>query len=171
MSDPEGPTRGHGDEDATVEEAVASAPLHVPPPYEGFDLQVMTDRTVYAPGETVRITVTAANQGPRFVEHRYPGWQRFVVQIRDERHRIVADDELERHADEPALDRFLPGQLVIWPSYWGQTAGPLVPAREGLDPGEPLPSGRYRIRVQWLGREPGVRSRPPEVDSPWFVLT
>lgn len=145
--------------------------LHVPPPFEGFDLQVMVDRSVYAPGQTVRITVTAANQGARFVEHRFPGWQRFVVQVRDERHRIVADDELGRHAPTEFVDRFLPGQLAIWPTYWNQTAGPLVPAREGEVPGEPLPAGRYRVRVQWLGREPGVRARPPEVDSAWFTLT
>ena len=140
-------------------------------PYDGFDLQVLVDRGVYAPGETVRITVTAANQGDRFVEHHYPGWQRFELTIRDELHRVVADDIVEREADGPAIDRWLPGQLAIWPTYWGQTAGPLVPARVGHAPGPPLPPGGYRARVRWLGREAGVRAQPPEATSSWFELT
>ncbi len=47
----------------------------------------------------MRITVTAANRGGAFVEHRYPGWQRYVLSVRDELHRVVADDRIERHAD------------------------------------------------------------------------
>ena len=140
-------------------------------PFAGFDLQVLVDRGVYAPGETVRITVTAANQGDRFVEHHYPAWQRYVLSVRDERHRVVADDELERSADQPAVDRWLPGQLAIWPTYWNQSAGPLVPAREGLVAGPRVEPGRYRVWVVWLGREPGVRDRLPEVTSRWFDLT
>ena len=140
-------------------------------PYAGFDLQVLVDRGVYAPGETVRITVTAANQGERFLEHHYPGWQRFELTIRDELHRVVADDIIDREADGPAVDRWLPGQMVIWPTYWGQTAGPIVPARIGRAPGPRLAAGRYRARVRWLGREPGVRAQPPEAGSSWFELT
>jgi hypothetical protein len=140
-------------------------------PFAGFDLQVLVDRGVYAPGETVRITVTAANQGDRFIEHRYPGWQRYVLSVRDERHRIVADDELDRPAEQPAVDRWLPGQIAIWPTYWNQNAGPMVPGRGG-DPGGPrVAPGRYRVWVVWLGREPGARDRLPESTSSWFELT
>lgn len=128
-----------------------------PAPFEGFDLQVMVDRAVYAQGETVRITVTAANQGARAVEHHYPGWQRFVTSVRDEYHRMVADDEVSRRADQPAIDRWLPGQLVIWPLYWNQQRGPLVPAWVDEPPGIQADPGRYRVRVTWLGREPGSR--------------
>lgn len=139
-------------------------------PFEGFDLQVLLDRGVYTDGETVRITVTAANQGDRFVEHHYPGWQRFELTIRDELHRVVADDLVEREADRPAIDRWLPGQLVIWPIYWAQIAGPIHPGRVGRAPGPRLEPGRYRARVRWLGHEPGVRSEPPEATSGWFEL-
>ncbi len=145
--------------------------LHQVGPYDGFDLQVMVDRGVYAPGETVRITVTAANQGDRFVEHRYPGWQRFHLTVRDEFHRTVADDVVDRDADEDALDRWLPGQLAIWPTYWNQMEGPMVPARVGVAPGPRLEPGRYRIRVEWLGRETGTRAPRPEATSSWFELT
>jgi hypothetical protein len=139
--------------------------------YDGFDLQVLVDRGVYAPGDTVRVTVTAANQGERFVEHHYPGWQRYVLTIRDEHNRVVADDEVERRATGDAIDRFLPGQMLIWPTYWNQTSGAIVPARERRVPGERVVPGRYRARVRWLGREPGARARPDEVDSAWFTLT
>ncbi len=145
--------------------------LHQVGPYDGFDLQVMVDRGVYAPGETVRITVTAANQGDRFVEHRYPGWQRFHLTVRDEFHRTVADDVVDRDADEDALDRWLPGQLAIWPTYWNQMEGPMVPARVGVAPGPRLEPGRYLIRVEWLGRETGTRAPRPEATSNWFELT
>ncbi len=145
--------------------------LGVPPPFAGFDLQVMVDRGVYAPGETVRITVTAANQGDRFVEHHYPGWQRYELTIHDEYHRSVADDLIERSAEHEAVDRWLPGQLAIWPTYWNQTRGPIVPARVGAAPGPRVDPGRYRARVTWLGREPGHRERPAEVIGPWFELT
>ncbi len=145
--------------------------LVVPPlAFEGFDLQVMVDRPVYAPGETVRITVTAANQGPRFVEHRYPGWQRFVTSVRDEHHRVVADDEVVRHAAGPAVDRWLPGQLVIWPLYWNQHRGPLVPAWADDPPGSRVEPGRYRVRVAWLGREPGTREQLPDAWSSYFEV-
>lgn len=139
-------------------------------PFAGFDLQVMTDRPVYAAGDTVRITVTAANQGPRFVEHHYPGWQRFLVTVRDDHHRPVADDELDRPAAQVAIDRFLPGQIVIWPIYWNQQTGPLVPAWADDPPGPRAAPGRYRIRVSWLGREPGVRGQPADAWSSPFEL-
>lgn len=146
--------------------------LHLPDPaFSGFDVQVMTDRAVYAPGETVRITVTAANQGDRFVEHHYPGWQRFVASVRDEHHRVVADDEVARTATAPAIDRWLPGQIAIWPLYWSQLSGVLVPAWGDGVPGPQVEPGRYRVRVTWLGREPGSRERLPEAWSNHFELT
>jgi hypothetical protein len=152
--------------------ADATERLHLPPSaFDGFDVQVMVDRAVYAPGETVRITVTAANQGARFVEHRYPGWQRFSTTVRDDHHRVVAEDEVLRAADGPAVDRWLPGQMVIWPMYWNQHRGPLVPAWTQEPPGPPAEPGRYRIRVTWLGREPGARDRLADVWSAPFELT
>lgn len=147
-------------------------PAHPDVAYAGFDLQVVTDRVVYAPGQTVRLSVSATNHGDRFVEHHYPGWQRYVVTIHDEQHRVVADDELDRSASSPAVDRWLPGQHAIWPTYWTQAAGPLVPAWiPDVPPGPPVPPGRYRARVRWLGREPQVRERPAEVWGSWFELT
>lgn len=150
---------------------MAEPPAWGPEPYVGFDVQVAVDRVVYAPGETVRLTVSAANQGERFVEHRYPGWQRYELTIHDEQHRVVADDLVDRRADTPAIDRWLPGQLAIWPTYWTQTHGPIAPARvpQG-SPGPAVGPGRYRARVVWLGREPGVRDRPVDVWGPWFEL-
>ena len=139
--------------------------------FDGFDLQVMTDRTVYAPTQTVRISVTAANQGARLVEHHYPAWQRYILSVRDERHRVVASDEIDRTASTVAVDRWLPGQIAIWPSYWNQHLGPLVPAWVDEPPGPRVEPGRYRIRVDWLGREPGSRLRLPEAWSPFFELT
>ena len=139
-------------------------------PFAGFEVQVMVDRGVYAPGETVRITVTAANQGDRFVEHHYPGWQRYELTVRDDHHRVVADDLVERPSEGDAIDRWLPGQLAIWPTYWTQTSGAIVPARVAEPPGPRLPPGRYRVRATWLGREPGARDRVPEANGPWFSL-
>ena len=138
--------------------------------FAGFELAVLVDRAVYSAGEPVRITVTAANRGERFVEHRYPGWQRYELTVRDELHRVVADDRIERHADGPALDRFAPGQLLIAPTYWNQTSGPLVPAWGDEVPGPRVPPGRYRIRATWLGREPGQRAMLPDAWSAWFTL-
>lgn len=145
--------------------------IELPTPYDGFELQVLVDRSVYAPGEQVRITVTATNHAARFVEHRYPGWQRFALEIRDERHRVVADDRVAQEVHGDGIERWLPGQMTIWPVYWAQTSGPLVPARERQLAGPPPAAGRYRVRCRWLGREPGPRSLPPEVDSAWFTLT
>jgi hypothetical protein len=138
--------------------------------FAGFELTVLVDRAVYASGEPVRITVTAANRGDRFVEHRYPGWQRCELTVRDELHRVVADDRIERHVDGPALDRFAPGQLLLQPTYWGQTTGPLVPGWSDEPPGPRAAPGRYRVRATWLGREPGWRAELPDAWSPWFEL-
>jgi hypothetical protein len=139
-------------------------------PFAGFDVQVLTDRHVYVEGQPVRITVSATNHGERFVEHRYPGWQRFELTVRDASHHVVAEDLVDRRADHDAIDRWLPGQMVLWPVYWAQTAGVLVPERAGAPVGPRVPPGRYRIRVAWLGREPGVQMRGPEATSAWFEV-
>lgn len=142
-----------------------------PDPLAGFELQVLVDRHVYAPGEAVRITVSATHHGPEPVEHHYPGWQRYHLSIRDPYHRSVADDVLERPAAGPAIDRWLPGQLLLLPTYWGQTVGALVPAWAGQPPGPRAEPGRYRVRVSWLGRVPGAPGELPDAWSPWFELT
>lgn len=139
-------------------------------PFAGFELGLLVERAVYAAGETVRITVTATNAGDRFVEHHYPGWQRVVLSVRDEYHRAVAEDTVDRRADAPAIDRWLPGQMLVLPTYWNQTAGPLVPAWSSQPPGPRVEPGRYRVRASWLGREPGVLAELPDAWSRWFTL-
>jgi hypothetical protein len=139
-------------------------------PFAGFDLGVVVDRPVYAAGDTVRITVSATNHADRYVEHRYPGWQRYHLGIRDEFHRTVADTEVTRTAEQEALDRWLPGQMVIFPTWWAQQEGPVVPAWSSDRVGPRVAPGRYRVRVRWLGREPGSRAEAPEAVSPWFEL-
>jgi hypothetical protein len=138
--------------------------------FAGFELAVLVDRTVYSATEPVRITVTAANRAGGFVEHEYPGWQRYELTVRDELHRVVADDRIERTADGPARDRFAPGQLLIQPTYWSQNAGPLVPGWSREPPGDRVAPGRYRVRVTWLGRERGRRGELPDAWSSWFEL-
>ena len=138
--------------------------------FDGFDLQVLVDRSVYAAGETVRISVTATNHADRFVEHEYPGWQRFVLTVRDEHGRPVADDELQRPAPTPARDRWVPGQMAIWPTWWHQTAGAIVAARAVAPPAPRVEPGRYRVRATWLGREAGSRVMLPDAFSPWFEI-
>ncbi|HSK24415.1 MAG TPA: hypothetical protein VK906_14615 [Egicoccus sp.] len=139
-------------------------------PFAGFEVAVLVERAAYAPGETVRITVTATNGGDRFVEHHYPGWQRFVLSVRDEYHRVVAEDTVARRAEHAAVDRWLPGQMLIFPTWWNQTAGPLVPGWTGRPPGPRVEPGRYRVRASWLGREPGVVAELPDAWSAWFTL-
>jgi hypothetical protein len=139
-------------------------------PFAGFEVGVIVDRSVYAPGDTVRITVTATNQGDRWVEHHYPGWQRYRLSVRDELHRVVADDEVARTAEGPAVDRWLPGQMMVLPTYWNQSEGPVVPAWSEAPPGDRCAPGRYRARVSWLGREPGSRGELPDAWSGWFEL-
>jgi hypothetical protein len=147
-------------------------PFHIDTePFAGFELAVLADRTIYAQGQTVRLTVTATNAGDRFVEHEYPGWQRYRLAILDEHHRVVADDEVTRGTQQPGLDRWLPGQIAIFPVYWNQTGGPLVPAWTDEPPGPPVEPGRYRARVTWIGREPGERQRLADAFSRWFELT
>lgn len=149
--------------------------VHGDVPFAGFEVQALTDRLVYGPGDVVRITVTATNHADRAVAHRYPGWQRYVLSIRDEHHRPVATDEVapERFAGsmaEPFVDRWLPGQMLILPSYWSQGEGPLRPAWSDRAPGPRVPPGRYRARVSWLGREPGSLAEVPDAFSSWFEL-
>lgn len=138
--------------------------------FAGFEVTVLVDRAVYGPGQPVRITVTAANRGSAFVEHRYPGWQRCELTVRDELHRVVADDRIERSASTPAVDRFAPGQLLLLPTYWAQTAGPLVPTLVDEPPGPRVDPGRYRVRATWLGQEPGSRARLDDAWSGWFEI-
>lgn len=138
--------------------------------FAGFEVAVLVDRQVYSAADPVRITVTAANRGSGFREHRYPGWQRYELSVRDEYHRVVADDRLDRPASGPALDRFAPGQMLIQPTYWAQTAGPVVPGWSDQPPGPRVAPGRYRVRVTWLGREPGRRGELPDAWSAWFEL-
>jgi hypothetical protein len=138
--------------------------------FAGFEVAVLVDRQVYSAADPVRITVTAANRGSRFVEHRFPGWQRYELSIRDEYHRAVADDRLDRPADGAALDRYAPGQMLIQPTYWAQTEGPVVPAWSDRPPGLRVAPGRYRARVTWLGRETGRRGELPDAWSAWFEL-
>lgn len=139
-------------------------------PFEGFDLVVLVDRPSYRAGEVVRISVTATNHADRYVEHRFPGWQRFVLSVRDEAGRSVADDTVDRVASEPAVDRWLPGQVVVWPTWWHQRAGAIVPGRAGPSDAPRVPAGRYRVRATWLGREPGDRTALADALGPWFDL-
>ncbi len=139
-------------------------------PYAGFEVSVIVDRAVYAPGDVVRVTVTAVNQDERFVEHHYPAWQRFRLEVLDEYHRPVADSDVARQAADEATDRWLPGQMVIFPLYWTQHEGPIVPAWSSRAVGERVEPGRYRARVSWLGRESGVRAEPPVAFSPFFEV-
>jgi hypothetical protein len=170
----DGPDAGAPDPDAHPDPHPGPEPeepfLHDHGAFAGFEVAVLVDRQVYSAAEPVRFTVTAANRGNRFVEHRYPGWQRYVLSIRDDLHRQVADDRIDRPADGPAVDRYAPGQLVIQPTYWDQTGGPIVAAWAAEPPGPRVPPGRYRARVTWLGREPGHRSDLPDAWSPWFEL-
>lgn len=165
----DGPRR---DEDAVSRAAAGLEELfHVgDEPFAGFEVAVLVDRQVYSAADPVRITVTAANRGGSFVEHRYPGWQRYELSVRDELHRVVADDHIDRPASGPALDRFAPGQLLIQPTYWAQTSGPVVPGWSEEPPGPRVPPGRYRVRVTWLGRELGRRGELPDAWSGWFEL-
>ena len=164
-------TTGDDDAEHTPFESL-QVPLH------GFELTVAVDRPVYAPGETVRITVAATNDADRAVEHVYPGWQRVVLTVRDERHRAVASDELagpapgvQSRPEGEFRDRWLPGQLLLLPTWWDQRAGAIRPAWVA-DPGvgERVPPGRYRVRASWRGREPGPSVSPPEAWSGWFEL-
>ncbi len=147
-------------------------------PLHGFELTVAVDRPVYAAGETVRITVAATNDADRAVEHVYPGWQRVVLSVRDERHRPVATDEVGSAVPgspgAPAgafRDRWLPGQLLLLPTWWDQRAGAIRPAWvEDPGVGERVAPGRYRVRASWRGREPGPSVSPPEAWSSWFEL-
>jgi hypothetical protein len=140
-------------------------------PFAGFELSVIVDASVYAPGQVVRMTVTAVNSDERFAEHHYPGWQRFTLRILDEFHRAVADAEVSRAAERTAVDRWLPGQMVIFPVYWAQHEGPIVPAWSSRSVGPRVDPGRYRARVSWLGREPDSSAEPPDAFSPYFELT
>lgn len=151
--------------------------LHVP--LHGFELTVAVDRPVYAAGEAVRITVAATNDADRAVEHVYPGWQRVVLTIRDERHRPVASDELSgpppgvepRSTEGEFRDRWLPGQLLLLPTWWDQRAEVIRPAwTDESAVGERVSPGRYRVRASWRGREPGPPVAPPEAWSGWFEL-
>lgn len=139
-------------------------------PFAGFELSVIVDRAAYGPDLLVRMTVTAVNQGERFAEHRYPGWQRFTLRIVDEFHRAVAEADVARTAEQEAVDRWLPGQMVLFPVYWAQHEGPIVPAWSSQPVGPRVAPGRYRARVSWLGREPGSRAEPPEASSGYFEL-
>ena len=144
-------------------------------PFAGFEVQVLVDRPAYGAGEVVRVTVTATNHGERATTHRYPGWQRFVLSVRDELHRPVASDEVAaarfaEAAAEPFVERWLPGQMLILPSYWNQTGGPLRPAWSDAPPGPRVDAGRYRARVTWLGREPGSVAEVPDAFSTWFEV-
>lgn len=142
-------------------------------PFAGFELTVVTDRTVYAPGDVVRCTVSATNASGRFTTHAYPGWQRFVLTVRDESHRAVASDEVTvapAGGSVPFVERWLPGQMLLLPTYWNQTTGAVRPDWATAPPGPRVEPGRYRLRVGWLGREPGALEPPPDVFSPWFEV-
>lgn len=139
-------------------------------PFHGFELQALVDHEAYQAGQVVRITVTVYNGARRFVEHRYPGWERFEVSIRDEQHRSVAETHVDRPGGEGFVDRWLPGQMAIFPVYWSQGEGPLVPEWTDDPPGPRPPPGRYRARISWLGREAGSHTRLPDARTPWFRL-
>ncbi len=163
----------HNDQDEPQELHDA---LHVP--FHGFELTVAVDRPVYAGGEPVRITVAATNDADRSVEHTYPGWQRVVLSVRDERHRVIATDDLAGHVPGRPLtpqgefrDRWLPGQLLLLPTWWDQREGAMRPAwAADAGVGVRVEPGRYRVRASWTGREPGPSVSPPEAWSSWFEL-
>lgn len=136
----------------------------------GFDVQVLVDQVVYAPSQIVRITVSATNHTDRWIEQHAHGWRRFELSIRDELHRVIAADDVHRDADTPIIDRWLPGQVAIWPIYWRQVTGPIVPAWSTTPTGPTVPAGRYRARVRWLAREVGALPAIIEADSPWFDI-
>jgi hypothetical protein len=156
----------HPDRDGTDPRAFLADGL----PFAGFELSVIVDRAVYGPGQLVRMTVTVVNNAERFVEHHYPAWQRFTLRIVDEFHRTVAEADVARTAEQEALDRWLPGQMALFPIYWAQHEGPVVPSWSSVPVGPRVAPGRYRVRVSWLGREAGSRAEPPEAFSGYFEL-
>lgn len=145
-------------------------------PLRGFEVSAVVDRAAYRAGDVVRISVAVTNDTARFVVHRYPGWRRFDLSIRDANHRPVATAEVEpgrrgdRDPGAPFADRWLPGQMAVFPVYWAQTEGPVVPAWTDRTPGPRVAPGRYRARVTWLGRIPGARGDrdPGDVWTDWF---
>lgn len=139
-------------------------------PFLGFDITATVDAAAYHPGQVVRVTVAAANDSPRFRTHRYPGWRRFDLTVRDRHHRIVAHTETDRAGDGGFSDRWLPGQMVLFPVYWSQQEGPVVPAWSEETPGPRVEPGRYRARVTWLGQVPGSRGRASDVWTSWFEI-
>lgn len=139
-------------------------------PFAGFEVTVVSDRAVYAVGETVRLTVSAVNGAADRVEHHYPGWQRFVLTIRDSYHRVVATDAAEIPDDGGFTDRWLPGSAALFPRYWSQSEGPIVPAWSDQPPGPRVEAGRYRARVTWLGRHGTAPAPLEDVWTPWFDL-
>jgi hypothetical protein len=150
--------------------------LHVP--FHGFELTVAVDRAVYSTGEAVRVTVAAVNDADRAVEHSYPGWQRVVLTVRDEQHRVVASDELVGTVPGRPMpprgefrDRWLPGQMMLLPTWWDQRQHVIRPGWvPNGDAGMRVEPGRYRVRASWTGREPGPGVPPPEAWSAWFEL-
>lgn len=136
----------------------------------GFDVQVLVDRKAYAPGEMVRITVSATNHSDRWIEQHVMGWRRFELSVRDQWHRAVATDEETRPADTPMVDRWMPGQMTIWPVYWHQHQGPVVATWSSHPVGPLVEPGRYRVRVRWLAREPDRLASVIEADSAWFDI-
>lgn len=139
-------------------------------PYAGFEMAALTDKPVYVPGDVVRITVALTHGGDAWFESLTTGWQRVVVSIRDERHASVADDRIDRPADEPLRDRWAPGQRLLLPTWWNQTEGPIVPAWSSEPIGPRVAPGRYRVRATWLGRVTGSRAEVPDAHSGWFTI-
>lgn len=139
-------------------------------PFLGFEVSATVDGAAFRAGQIVRLTVAAVNNGPHFVVHRYPGWRRFDLTVRDRHHRVVAHSELDRSDEGGFDDRWLPGQMLLFPVYWTQHEGPVVPAWSDEVPGPRVEPGRYRARVAWLGRVPGSRGRLGDVWSSWFEI-
>lgn len=144
-------------------------------PFHGFEVTAEVDRAAYRAGDVVRVTVAATNDTPRFVVHRYPGWRRFELTVRDTHHRTVAETVADRAPDEEAAgpglaDRWLPGQMLILPVYWPQHEGPVVPGWSDEAPGPRVAPGSYRVRVSWLGEVPGSRGEVADAWTSWFEV-
>lgn len=151
----------------------------LPPPEEAgarppelFELGVITDRAAYTAGDVVRLSVVVTNTSARFVEQTWrPGWLRVDVSVRDERHRAVAMAVADRAPTaEPFTDRWAPGQTAIFPLYWSQHQGPIVPAWSTQPAGPRVAPGRYRARAEWRGTAPAGMVDVPDAWSSWFDL-
>jgi hypothetical protein len=108
---------------------------------DGLKVELRTDRTTFAPGDTFDGTFTVSNTRPSQVHTQFGALPRYEMEVYDEQDSVVLRS--------PWAYLMIMNELVLGP--WDSESYRLGFVVQDISGTEPVPVGDYRIRVHLSG--------------------